>query len=255
MKNLIKLTMAALAVMFTITGGNAQTPYQTTGNSEANAGTTALSITVAMSADLRSGGNINAINGATGSGASNNDALNVNLTFADVTPSQAGVSSSGGNRFLRAYVPILLRSNAPYQVKAFLVGAAAGIPAGLGNSGDFKTGDIGFGLRLNETACTPGSAGCLVTSNEVQKDVLANDPAGAGATNNGQTVYAANGSLNFVGVGAGNATTIAHGDRISVRGDNTSANWRRVILGFAIKPQYYTPATFTDTLKVFITTP
>ncbi len=110
MKKLTNITFALFAVLFTSVCANAQTPYQTTGNSEANAGSMGLMVNVQKSADLRSGGGVNALNGATGSGASNNNALDVNLTFDDVTPSQTGVSNSGGNRSMRAYVPIKLRS-------------------------------------------------------------------------------------------------------------------------------------------------
>ncbi len=263
MKNLIKSTLMSLTIMFIAVCANAQTPYQSTGNSEANAGSTGLTVTVQKSADLRSFGNNLAENGATQSGGSKNNALDVNLTFSNITPSQTAVISTGVEKFMRAYVPIMMRSNAPYEIKAFMVGGAGipniesssyGIPAGAGNSGDFRLGDIGFGIRNHERACTPGTVGCLLTANVVQQDISAQSPVFANVVN-GQPLYDVNANLNYIGVGSANATRIAYGNRISVRGDNTSANWRKVQLAFAIKPQYYTPATFTDTFKVFITTP
>lgn len=259
MKNIIKLTTLGLAMLFAAFTANAQTPYQTTGNSEGSAGTTSLSVTVADSGDLRSGGTVSGTNGATGSGGSNNNELDATLIFDNVSPSQSAVNPTlGSRRFMRASVPILLRSNASYTVKAYLVGGANGIPAGAGNSGDFKTGDIGFGVRTEgpsvAPACTPGSAGCLVTSNAIVNVVPNSDPASVTVTN-GQPAYVLNRTLNYVGSNSGTAATIVQGERISVRGDNTSANWRKAILLFAIKPQYYTPATFTDTLKVYIAVP
>ncbi len=151
-------------------------------------------------------------------------------------------------------------ANAPYEVKAFMVGGSIidrggyGIPAGAGNSGDFKLGDIGFGLRQNETPCSPGSANCLVTSNAVQKDVVSNDPDGANIIN-GQRFYAANGNLNYVGVGSENATesptaTAFRSEVITRRLIGAKLNWL-----LPSNRSITRPRTFTDTFKVFITTP
>ncbi len=254
MKNIIKLTTMSFLLLCAAIAANAQTPYNTTGNSDANAGSVGVSVTVPKSADLRSSSNASgADGGATLTGVSNNNALDVSLNFTDVSPNNTSVNgtSAGSSRFLRARIPIRIRSNAAYQIKAFMEGTGANaIPGGAGNSGDFKTGDIGFGL--NDTSSPSGSS-LLFSGGSINVSSPFNNAPENTTVTNGQPAYSS--TLNNIGQGSANATTVASGSRISTRGDNSSDNWRSVRMRFAVKPQYYTPGTFSDTFKIFVVTP
>lgn len=241
MKKITNLTLSVFALLLAIAGVNAQTPYNTTGNSPANAGTVNFSVTVPKAADLRTDGGATADNGASVTTASaSNDALLVNLNFSDASPNQANVTSV--SPFMTATVPVRMRSNASYQVLAFRNGTLNATGAG-----DFKASDVGIGL-INVTRTGTGlNAAGTDTPNGFQ-----NDPASATVTN-GQPAYSK--TLADIGT-ATSGDLLLSGDRISNGGDNTSTNnFNTAQIKLAVKPQYYTPGTYTETLKVYIVTP
>lgn len=256
MKKLCKIS--ALGLMILLYGGiiTAQTPLSSTGNSSGSAGSTTLNIVVPKSADLRAGGSpANGNNGANLTISSSNNALSANLTFNNVTPSNSLVTGTGAgsNRFVWGLMTIRVRSNANYQIKAFLDGTGPNvIPAGAGNSGTFKTGDIGFGM--NDTSA-PSAPNLLAPGGSLTVSAPFNNAPENSSVVNGQPNFAS--TLNNIGVGSANATTVASGNRISLRGDNTSNNWRSVRMRFAIKPQYYLSSAtpLTETFRIYIVTP
>lgn len=240
MKNTIKFAIAFFAVAITATFANAQTPYQTTGNSEATAGIVNLSVTVPKAADLRTGGLASAVNGAeVTTGSTENDKLIVSLNFTDASPNNSEVSE--GSPFMSATVPIRMRSNFAYVVQATRAGNLASGPVE-----DFRASDVGFGVIL------AARSGALVSSGSDTAGAFGSDPSSATITN-GQPTYSK--SLNDIPTGT-SGTQIFGGDRISQGGDNTSTNnFNSADLRFSVKPQYYTPGTYTETVKVFILTP
>ena len=256
MKNIIKLTTMSLIMLFAAMAASAQTPYSTTGNSDANAGSIDLSITVAKSADLRKGGGTAANEGKYGvsiTSSADNDALNTTLVFNNVTPSSTAVSPT--NDFSYGQIQLQARSNAPTLIKAFVENAGAnGIPSGAGNSGDFKLGDIGFG-KNSPSQFQRDSGGSLLTGSKINMSGSFNSVPTSAAVINGQPQYTA--TLDDLGTTSAGAVQIAGSNRISKRGDNTSANWQAIRVRFSVRPQYYTASQnpLTATVKFFIVTP
>ncbi len=242
MKKLTNITFALLAVLFTSVFANAQTPYITTGNSAEEAGSVGMTVTVPKTSDLRTGGASTAVNGATVSTSSQaNDALSATLTFTDASPNQTGVSAT--NRFMSAIVPIRMRSNSDYEVYAMRAGTL-----NSSNIQDFRASDIGFGI-INVSRPT---GGLHFAGSDTVTSGFELDPTTAAVTN-GQPSFSK--TLADVDMVAG-VTKILSGNRISNGGDNTSTdNFNSADLRFAVKPQYYTPGEYSETVKVYIVTP
>lgn len=254
MKNIIKLTTLSLSLLFAAFAASAQTPYSTTGNTSGNAGSTSLSITVAKSVDLRGAASqpINQVNGATYTGLVDNDALNVQLNFTDTTPVNTQVSNTSNEaKLMYASIPFKVRSNAAFEVYATLESGGT-LPDGAGNSGEFKTGDVGFGI-INSLPSGGAPPGTLLVAGTMS---LANWNLNVASVNttNGQPSYPK--TLNSIGYG--DPKKVASGGRVSQRGDNTTNNnFRHASLVFAVKPQYYAPtaAPLTATFKIYAITP
>lgn len=242
MKKLTNITFALFTVLFASVFAGAQTPYQTTGNDAANAGSVGLTVIVPKTADLRTGGTATAVNGATVTTSSlANDALSASLTFADASPNQTNVSAT--SPYMSATVPIRMRSNSNYDV--FVMRAGTLIST---NVEDFRASDVGFGI-INVSRLT---GGLHFAGSDTVSSGFGADPTSAPVTN-GQPSYSK--TLADVSTAAG-VTKILSGARISNGGDNTSTNnYNSADLRFAVKPQYYTPATYTETVKVYIVTP
>ncbi len=240
MKNTVKFAIAFFAAIFSVGIANAQTPYSVTGN-QANPGVVNISVNIPKAADLRTGGAASGDFGATVTAQSNtNDALSVSLNFADASPNNTAVSAA--NPFMYATVPVRMRSNADYEVYAFRTGTLSSTAVE-----DFRASDVGFGvINVVRTGALVSSGSDTVTSG------FGSDPISATITN-GQPTYSK--SLADVPT-ATTGTKILGGTRISQGGDNTSTNnFNSADLRFSVKPQYYTPGTYTETVKVFIVTP
>lgn len=255
MKNIPKMI---IAVLMTSAFAAATVIAQVEGN-QSNPGAINFSTTVPNSADLRyqSG----AQNGATVTGSGVNSPLNRTITFSDVSPNAAVGSPPAGNQFLWAIVRLRVRSNTTYSINAFR-DLTGNLPDAAGNAatGNFKSGDIGFGVggiadgnrpRVDPTA----QAGAIIQSSPA---VFGNDPRNA-PVSNGQPTFQA--TLFNVGKGTNaNATTLVQGTRISLGGDTTSnSNYLVVAMTFAIKQQFYTTTTstgpLTERLNIFVVTP
>lgn len=241
MKKITTISLALCAMLLTAVFASAQTPYNTTGNSAGNAGSVGISVTVPKSSDLRTGGAATPNNGASVTTASTaNDALAVSLNFADASPNQSNVSAT--SPYMYATVPVRMRSNSNYEVFAFRAGTLNST-----NIEDFRASDVGFAI-INVTRGTGGlhSAGTDTTTSG-----FGSDPTTAPIVN-GLPSYSK--TLADVDTASG-VTKILSGSRISQGGDNTSTdNFNTADLRFAVKPQYYTPGTYTETVKVYIVT-
>jgi hypothetical protein len=210
---------------------------------QSDSGTINLQGTVSGYVEVRSGGAAS----VTGGGSiTNNKAIGDKLDNPSVLTVDFGeVSPSNTNAFVKATVPVRLRSNVTYTLK---VSAAAMTYGGSNDADSVTLADIGFGLASVTRTVTGGVASGT--------DTVASgngDPTSNGAVNGaGRFAYSSGFSLNDYT----SATTVLTGDRIMKAAVPTgSTNGLMVDTVFAVKPQFFTPGSFSTSVTFTISTP
>jgi hypothetical protein len=232
-----------LTAMVTITAAlaNAQTT---------DSGSVTLQGSVSGYVEVRAGGAATLANNS-GGGITNNkvkgDKLNTPTTmvidFGEVGPSNT-------NSFVTATVPLRLRSNVSYTLKT----SAAAITYGSGtpDSSSVTLADIGIGI----TTATRDSGGGVAAGSDTIAAAASGDPTlGSNGSIDGVTgryTYNAGHSLaNYT-----TSTTVLTGPRVMnamVPGGNT--NGLVVTSIIAIKPQFFTPGSFSTSVTFTISNP
>jgi hypothetical protein len=197
-------------------------------------GTSSLSATVSPSVQLSSYSSPAVTGampgtGATATGVASGNAINNTLNFGEVSTNNTTAAP-----FVSIQIGGMIRSNASYTVRARRSGT---LTDGVGNSGEFKTGDIGFAIHTINAGSPPLSypgaqAGAIAgaTSLGFYNTNLLSTPLV-----NSQPQWSK--SLNNIGT---TATPIMNGTRVSNGGDNSIyQNRLTFLMTFAVKPQYY----------------
>lgn len=229
-----------LTAMVTITAAlaNAQTT---------DSGSVTLQGSVSGYVEVRAGGAATLANN-TGGGITNNkvkgDKLNTPTTmvidFGEVGPSNT-------NSFVTATVPLRLRSNVSYTLKT-----SASAITGVTDTSSVTLADIGFGI----TTATRDSGGGVAAGADTIAAAASGDPTlGANGSIDvvtGRYIYNAGHSLaNYT-----TSTTVLTGPRVMnamVPGGNT--NGLVVTSIIAIKPQFFTPGSFSTSVTFTISNP
>lgn len=229
-----------LTAMVTITAAlaNAQTT---------DSGSVTLQGSVSGYVEVRAGGAATLANNS-GGGITNNkvkgDKLNTPTTmvidFGEVGPSNT-------NSFVTATVPLRLRSNVSYTLKT-----SASAITGVTDASSVTLADIGFGI----TTATRDSGGGVAAGADTIAAAASGDPTlGANGAVDGVTgryTYNAGHSLaNYT-----TSTTVLTGPRVMnamVPGGNT--NGLVVTSIIAIKPQFFTPGSFSTSVTFTISNP
>ncbi|HEV2911753.1 MAG TPA: hypothetical protein VGX92_00435 [Pyrinomonadaceae bacterium] len=192
-------------------------------------GTVTMSGTVSKFVELNSGGAVT-LTGNSGGGVSvdgvDGQLLAVNVALGELGPSNA-------SSFVKASVPLKLRSNTNY-----VLSMSATVNTTGSSTSKIAASDIGFGMGTpNRPATGPTSIG---VASGTDTDNTAGDPTGAsvGAVNatTGRYEYTATRS----NLGAfSSSTTVLSGPRIMNAVPRTNTNGMTVPAIFSVKPQFY----------------
>jgi hypothetical protein len=237
MLNSIKHAMqiASLAVLLALASSVASAQINTSG-------TVTMSGTVSKFVELNSGGAVtltgNSGGGVTTDGTVDN-ALAVVLNLGELGPANT-------NSFIKASVPLKLRSNTNYVLSMSAVVSSTGSTASK-----ITAADIGFGLGSFTRSSAVG-----VNSTGVDTDNTSGDPTGGA---NG-AVNAISGRFEFVtarsNLGAFSAsTTVLSGPRVLNAVPRANTNGLVVPAVFAVKPQFYEDGSTTATATFTIAAP
>src|SRR5438552_5922526 len=215
-----------------------------------DSGSVTLQGTVSGYVEVRAGGAATLTNNS-GGGITNNkvkgDKLNTPTTmvidFGEVGPSNT-------NSFVTATVPLRLRSNVSYTLKT----SAAAITYGSGtpDASSVTLADIGFGI----TTATRDSGGGVAGGSDTIAAASSGDPTlGSNGSIDGvtgrYTYNSAHALANYT-----TSTTVLTGPRVMnamVPGANT--NGLIVTSIFSIKPQFFTPGSFSTSVTFTISNP
>jgi hypothetical protein len=200
--------------------------------------------------EVRAGGPATLANNS-GGGITNNkikgDKLNnpttLTIDFGEVGPSNAA-------SFVTASVPLRLRSNVSYTLKT--TAGAITYGAGTPDASSVTLADIGFGV----TAATRDSGGGVAAGADTIAATANGDPtSGSNGSVDGVTgryTYVAGHSLaNYT-----SSTTVLTGPRVMnamVGSGNT--NGLVVTTMFSVKPQFFTPGSFSTSVTFTISNP
>lgn len=215
-----------------------------------DSGSITLSGSVSGYVEVRAGGAATLVNNS-GGGIINNktkgDKLN-NPTTLTIDFGEVGPSNSAS--FVTATVPLRLRSNVSYTLK--MSAAAMTYGGGTPDSSSVTLPDIGFGV----TSATRDSGGGVATGT----DTIA-------ATANGDPTSGSNGSINATsgryvyntGHSLGDytsSTTVLTGPRVmNAMVPTGNTNGLVVNTMFSIKPQFFTPGSFSTSVTFTISNP
>lgn len=234
MFNSIKRAMQliSLALMLAMTAMVASAQVNTSG-------TVTMSGTVSKFVELNSGGAVT-LTGNTGGGVTTDgtvdNALAVVLNLGELGPSNT-------NSFIKASVPLKLRSNTPYVLSMSAVVSSTG-----SSTSRITAADIGFGVGTFTRSSAVG-----IHTTGVDTDNTSGDPTNGanGAVNatSGRFEYTAARS----NLGAFSAsTTVLSGPRVLNAVPRSNTNGLVVPAIFSVKPQFYedgsTSATATFTI-------
>ena len=223
---------AAAAACFTVllaAGAFAQT-----------SGTVTINGTVSKYVEITSGGGVtltgNSTGGVTTDGTANSP-LAVVLDFGELGPSNE-------NTFVKATVPLKIRSNAAYEL-----GVLASVTSTGTSSDKIAAADIGFGLGTASRTGTGVASG-------TDTNATGGDPTLAA---NGQ-LNATSGRFEFKGtlgnLGAfGSNTVVLSGPRVMNAVPRANTNGLTVPAYFAVKPQFYEVGTVSATVTFTVTAP
>jgi len=211
-------------------------------------GSITLQGTVSGFVEVRAGGAATISGGGTITNNKNKgDRLNspttLTIDFGDVGPSNA-------NNFVTAVVPLRLRSNVSYTLR--MAAAAMTYGSGTPDASSVTLADIGFGV----TSAARDSGGGVATGTDTIAATASGDPttAARGAVNatTGRYTYVTGASLaNYTA-----STTVLTGPRIMnamVSTGNTNGLVVQTI--FCVKPQFFTPGSFSTSVTLTISTP
>jgi hypothetical protein len=215
-----------------------------------DSGTVTLQGSVSGYVEVRAGGAASLANNS-GGGITNNkvkgDRLDnpttLTIDFGEVGPTNT-------NSFVTATVPLRLRSNVSYTLK--MAASAMSYPSGTPDAESVTLKDIGFGV----TAAARDSGGGVATGTDTVVAAASGDPTGGsrGAANatSGRYEYVAGASLNDYA----SATTVVSGPRImNAAVPTANSNGLVVTTRFAIKPQFFTPNSFSTSVTFTISNP
>jgi hypothetical protein len=211
-------------------------------------GSISLQGTVSGFVEVRAGGTATISGGGTITNNKNKgDMLNspttLTIDFGDVGPSNV-------NNFVTALVPLRLRSNVSYTLR--MSAAAMTYGSGTPDASSVTLADIGFGV----TSAARDSGGGLATGTDTIAATASGDPttAARGSVNatTGRYTYITGASLaNYTA-----STTILTGPRIMnamVPVGNSSGLVVQTI--FCVKPQFFTPGSFSTSVTFTISNP
>jgi hypothetical protein len=208
-------------------------------------GTVTMSGTVSKFVELNSGGAVtlsgNSGGGVTTDGVADN-ALAVVINLGELGPGNT-------NSFVKATVPLKLRSNSNYVLSMSAVVASTG-----SSTSKITASDIGFGVG---TVTRPSSgASSIGVASGTDTDNTSGDPtlAANGAVNgtSGRFEYTAARS----NLGAfSSSTTVLSGTRILDAVPRTNTNGLSVSTIFSVKPQFYENGTTTATATFTVAAP
>ncbi|HEU4390819.1 MAG TPA: hypothetical protein VFV34_23645, partial [Blastocatellia bacterium] len=214
-----------------------------------DSGTITLQGTVSGYVEVRAGGPAT-ISGNSGGGITNNkvkgDRFNspttLTIDFGDVGPANTST-------WVTATVPIRLRSNLSYTLKASASSMSYG--SGTPDADSVTLADIGFGV----TAATRDSAGGIIAGTDTIAASANGDPTsgGNGSINAaGRYTFNANHSLNNYTT----STTIVTGPRINhAMVPTANTNGLVITTMFAIKPQFFTVGSFSTSVTFTVSNP
>jgi hypothetical protein len=229
------LKLAATAAFMTalfVVAANAQ--FQTTG-------TVNLSGTVSKFVEINSGGAVT-LTGNSGGGVTTNGTANNPLA---VVVNLGELNTSNASSFVKASVPLKLRSNAPYVLSMVATVTSSGT-----SSAAISSADVGFGLG------TVTRSGIGVNTAGTDTDSTSGDPTLAA---NG-SVNATTGRFEFTATNSNlsafsSSATALNGVRILNAVPLSNTNGLTVPAIFAVKPQTYENGTTTVTATFTVTAP
>lgn len=213
-----------------------------------DSGSITLQGTVTGYVEVRAGGP-SSISGNSGGGITNNkvkgDNLNnpttLTIDFGDVGPANA-------SNFVTVSVPLRLRSNLSYTLR--MTSAAMTYGGGPSDADSVTLADIGFGV-----ISAARDSGGIASGTDTIAAAASGDPTtgGNGGPNAvGRYVYNPNHSLNSFTT----STTILTGPRIN-NAMVPTANTNGLVVNtmFCIKPQFFTPGSFSTSVTFTISNP
>ncbi|MGB9182372.1 MAG: hypothetical protein WCB68_24290 [Pyrinomonadaceae bacterium] len=218
MKNLIKHAACAafIAVLLTMTAMVAFA-QQTTGSVN-------MTGTVSNFVEFNSGGAVT-LSGNSGGSVTTDGVVNTPLA---VVVDLGELGPANANSFVKLSVPLKLRSNVGYQLK--MVGSVSGAGS---TSYSLKATDVGFGLTTSARASSLASG--------TDTNATPGDPTSGGSTDaNGRWVFG--GSNSTLGDFSSDAEVLS-GPRINKTVPRADTNGLVLPAVFAIKPQFYDPAS------------
>jgi len=211
------LRKTALTITLLIMAASAVLAQQTTGSVTMNG-------TVSNFVELNSGGAVT-LSGNSGGGITTDGTVNSPLA---VVVNLGELNPANTNSFVKLTVPLKMRSNTAYQL------TMSGSVAGAGSTGySLKATDVGFGLV---PAARPSNL-----ANGTDTNATPGDPTTGGSTDaNGRWVF--DGSNSTLGAFA-SAAEILSGQRINKTVPRSDTSGLVVPAIFAVKPQFYDPAS------------
>jgi hypothetical protein len=214
MKFCVKAVSAAALLALAATFASAQ---QTTGS-------VSMSGTVSNYVELNSGGAVT-LSGNSGGSVTTDGTTDSPLAVV-VNLGELGPANS--NSFAKFSVPLKMRSNVAYQLSM-----SSTVSGGGATSFSLQATDIGFGMN-------PGSRPSTLASGS-DTNATPGDPTVGGSTDvNGRWVFAGSNST----LGAfGSSAAVLSGSRINKTTPKSNTAGFVVPAIFAIKPQFYDPAT------------
>jgi hypothetical protein len=213
-----------------------------------DSGSITLQGTVTGYVEIRAGGP-STISGNSGGGITNNkvkgDNLNnpttLTIDFGDVGPANT-------SNFVTVSVPLRLRSNLSYTLR--MSSAAMTYGGGPSDADSVTLADIGFGV----ISATRDSGGIASGTDTIAASASGDPTTGAngGPNGAGRYVYNANHSLNNYTT----STTILSGPRINnAMVPTANTNGLVVNTTFCLKPQFFTPGSFSTSVTFTISNP
>ena len=233
---MLKITPKLAVIAAVITG-----IFAASAVAQSTTGTVNMSATVSKFVEINSGGAVT-LSGNSGGGVTtdgtNNSPLAVVINLGEVGPSNL-------NSFVKASVPLKLRSNAAYVLSMISTVTSTGSSADK-----ITASDVGFGLG------TVSRTGVGVNASGTDTDATSGDPT-----------LAANGSVNAVSgryeftatrsnLGAFTASTTAlSGGQIMNAVPRSNTNGLAVPAIFAVKPQFFENGSTSVAVTFTITAP
>jgi hypothetical protein len=226
-----KIRLAAIAVSITAL-------FAMAANAQATTGTVNLSGTISKFVEISSGGGVT-LAGNSGGGITTDGTLGNTLAVV-INLGELGPSNTA--TFVKATVPVRLRSNAAYTLAAVSTVTSSGVTTNKIGAADF-----GFGIANVSRTGIGVAAGTDVAG-------TTGDPTLGGAVNatTGRFEFAA-GNSNLAAFAT--STTALNGPMIMNAVPRANTNGLNANAIFAVKPQFYENGTTTASMTLTITAP